>query len=90
MTIIKSLIEFSIPNNREDYANQEENQAGYKNTVVAGSFYSRKLTLTVIRIFLMILSAHGHKELHHALHNVSNTYESALATDIQHTGDSKK
>ena len=78
------VIEFRVPNNGKDDANEQEEESRPKNTAAILFLALTELTRTVIGIALVLCSAHGDKGENHVPENESNTYECTLAADVQH------
>ena len=76
------VIEFRVPNNGKDDANDQEEKSRPKNTATILFLALTELTRTVIGIALVLCSAHGDKGENHVPENESNTYECTLAADV--------
>lgn len=82
--ILLCVIKIYVPNNRQDNSNEKEEQSRYKNTAVISLLGLAELTRAVIRISLVLGSAHRDKGEYDISENKSDAYECPLATDVQH------
>jgi len=61
------VVKYGIPDDRKCNTDSKEDKTGDKNTMLALTLFPAKLTLAVISISLLILSAHRDKEIYNAL-----------------------
>ena len=80
------LIKVQVPDHGKDYADRKEQKSREQNAMIALLFQFRKLALTVLRIDLVLCSAHRDERQKNVSYNESDSYKRALAADEYHSG----
>ena len=76
-------VKIHVPDHVKYYTDDKKSQSCYKNTIVIAFFQLSQLSLAVLTVKLVVLSAHGDECLNNASQNESYSNKCSFAADKQ-------